>query len=105
MKNFLNYKEKTARIFYTEHALEEMNAEEEVITPEEVREVIFNGEVIEDYPGDRRGHSYLISLRTSQKRHIHVVCAPKESYLTIITVYAPTSNKWKGDFKIRREQK
>lgn len=103
MNNFLNYKEKTTRIFYTEHALEEMNTEEEVITPEEVREVISKGEIIEDYPEDRRGHSYLISFYTSQRKHIHVVCAPKESYLTIITVYIPTSNRWKGDFKTRRK--
>ncbi|HPD60174.1 MAG TPA: hypothetical protein PKV48_00225 [Thermodesulfobacteriota bacterium] len=36
------------KILFTLHALEEMNEEEEIITTDEVRRVIFKGEIIED---------------------------------------------------------
>jgi len=54
-----------------------MNAEEEIITPEEVREVIFKGEIIEDYPEDVRGHSCLMLGFSHKGRPIHVVCCSK----------------------------
>jgi len=34
------------KIIYTLHALDEMDAEDELITTDEVRHVIFNGEII-----------------------------------------------------------
>jgi hypothetical protein len=48
------------KIMYTNHALDEMNSEEKVITTEEIRGVILNGEMIEDYLDDKRGHSCLL---------------------------------------------
>jgi hypothetical protein len=38
------------KIIYTIHALDEMIAEGEMITKDEVRDVLFNGEIIENYP-------------------------------------------------------
>lgn len=55
-----------------------MNAPVDVITPDEVRNTVFPGEVIEDYPEDVRGHSYLILGTGNRKRPIHVVCSPKK---------------------------
>ena len=103
-KTFLEKIRKTAQrqIIYTEHALDRMNAENEMITLEEVREVVAQGEIIEDYPEDVRGHSCLMFVITSSRRPVHVVCAPKEQYLGIITVYVPSGLKWKDDFKTRR---
>jgi len=92
------------RIIYTEHALNEMNAEEEMITRDEVRQVIFEGEIIEDYPEDVRGHSCLMLAFTEKGRPVHVVCAPKEDYLGIITVYVPTEEKWEADFRTRKRK-
>jgi len=91
------------RIMYTEHALDEMNAEEDMISKDEVRQVIFQGEIIEDYPEDRRGHSCLMFGMSYKKRPVHVVCSPKEEYLGIITVYVPTENKWEKNFKTRKK--
>ena len=91
-------------IIYTEHALDEMNAEEEIITPEEVREVIFKGEILEDYPEDVRGHSCLMLGFSHKGRPIHVVCAPKEDYLGIITAYQPTEEKWEKNFRTRKRR-
>ena len=85
------------------HALDEMNAEDEMITTDEVKNVVFSGEMIEDYPEDKRGHSCLM-FGMSDKRPVHVVCAPKEEYLAIITAYIPSLEKWEADFKTRRKK-
>ncbi|MBA7650089.1 hypothetical protein ES703_57890 [subsurface metagenome] len=102
---FLNQIRKKAKkkIIYTEHAVDEMLAEEEMISKDEVRHVIFNGEIIEEYPHDKRGHSCLIFAKTAKMRPMHVVCSPKEDYLGIITVYVPTEDKWENNFKTRKE--
>jgi len=105
--NFLDRIRKVAekRIAYTEHALDELVAEEEIITCAEVREVIFKGKIIEDYPEDKRGHSCLMFCYSSKERPIHVVCSPKGDYLGIITAYVPVLEKWEKDFKTRRKSK
>ena len=107
MKRFLEEVKKAAerRIVYTEHALDEMNAEEEIISIDEIRQVISKGQIIEDYPEDKRGHSCLILSHTAKGRPVHVVCSPKEEYLGIITAYIPTLDKWKEDFKTRRRSR
>ena len=90
------------RILFTQHAVTEMLNEEDIIETGEIIEVIKNGTLLEDYPEDKRGHSCLLSGETNKKRTIHVVCAPKEEYLAIITVYEPDSKKWGDDFRKRR---
>ena len=74
------------KVLFTRHALDRMNAPERMIKKGEVYEAIENGQVVEDYPSDPRGHSCLIEARVAD-RTIHVVCAPKDEYLAIITVY------------------
>ncbi len=91
------------KVLYTLHALQQMNKPERMISKDEVREVIKNGEIIEDYPGDNRGHSCLLSGKTTLKRIVHVVCSPKPDYCAIITAYIPTEDGWKEGFK-RREK-
>ena len=92
------------KIIYTFHATNEMNAEDEMITTDEINFVIFNGEVIEDYPEDKRGHSCLMFGMPNNKRPVHVVCAPKEDYLAIITAYIPSLEKWETNFRTRRKK-
>ena len=90
------------RILYLPHAIEQMNAPDELITTEEVRAVIFDGKIIEDYPEDARGHSCLmLGYSPANNRPIHVVCSPKEEYLAIITAYLPDPDKWSSDFRKR----
>lgn len=81
-----------------------MNKEDELITTDEVRDVIFNGEIIEDYIEDKRGRSCLMLGTSYGKRPVHVVCAPKDEYLAIITAYIPSLEKWEADFKTRRKK-
>jgi hypothetical protein len=90
------------RILFLPHALDEMNAPDELISPEEVRAVVFRGEIIEDYPADPRGHSCLMLGFGMDARPVHVVCSPKREFLTVITVYLPDRQRWESDWKTRR---
>lgn len=89
------------RILYLPHAIRQMLRPDRMISREEVEKVIFHGEVIEDYPGDPRGHSCLIFYYEPPNRPIHVVCSPKGEYLAIITTYIPDPAEWSPDFKRR----
>ena len=73
-----------------------------MIAPSEIRSVIMQGEVIEDYPEDIRGLSCLLHGYGVGRRDIHVVCAPREDFLAIITAYLPTEEKWEQDLRARR---
>lgn len=92
------------RILYTPHALHQMNKLERMISKDEVREVIGQGEIIENYPEDSRGHSCLMARETALKRIVHVACSPKPDYLAIITAYIPTEDEWEEGFKQRKKR-
>jgi hypothetical protein len=74
---------------------------ERMITTAEVRAVIEEGMLVEDYPEDARGHSCLLLGHGEGDRPLHVVCAPKDDYLAIITAYLPSPAEWALDFKKR----
>ncbi|MBW4602843.1 MAG: DUF4258 domain-containing protein [Calothrix sp. FI2-JRJ7] len=78
-----------------------MSRPERMISTAEIETVVMTGEVIEDYPEDARGHSCLILGLVQSNRPIHVVCAPKDDYLAIITAYLPDPNQWSSDFRRR----
>ena len=90
------------KIIYTQHALDEMNTVEEMISKNEIKQVIFKGEIVENYPEDKRGHSCLMFGISDKNRPVHVVCSPKKEHLWIITTYIPSKDKWKYDFKTRK---
>lgn len=79
-----------------------MTRPERMITPSEVRRIIEDGALVEDYPEDARGHSCLLHGRGSRQRDIHVVCSPKPDYLAIITAYLPSEDEWERDFRTRK---
>jgi hypothetical protein len=90
------------RLLFLPHAIRQMSRPERMITTAEVTGVVGTGEVIEDYPEDVRGHSCLILGRGDDNRAVHVVCAPKDEYLAIITAYLPDPAQWTADFRRRR---
>jgi len=59
--------------------------------------VLDKGEIIEDYPEDPRGHSCLLLGKGTFERPVHVLCAPKDEYLAIITAYLPDEEEWQWD--------
>ncbi len=90
------------RIIYLPHAVRQMSRPERMISPFDVRTVVQQGELVEDYPGDSRGHSCLILGQGVDERSIHIVCSPKTDYLAIITAYIPDPREWEPDFKKRK---
>lgn len=75
---------------------------ERSISPEEIKYVIFTGEIIEDYPKDKYGPSCLIHGTSREGKILHVQCSIDPVW--IITAYDPTLNpeEWDDDFKKRR---
>lgn len=65
----------------------------------EIEQALLNGEILEQYPSDRRGESCLV-LGFSGARPIHVVLGwasrvePERTTLRVITVYIPQPPKW-----------
>jgi hypothetical protein len=91
------------KLLFLPHAIRQMNKPERMITTAEVQEVVLHGDVIEDYPEDARGHSCLMAGPFRGGRIIHVVCAPKEEYLAIITAYIPDAAEWDETGRQRRK--
>jgi hypothetical protein len=90
------------RILFLPHAIRQMSRPDRMISAQKVRRAVTKGDVIEDYPEDARGHSYLV-LGLGEGRHIHVVCAPKNDYLAIITAYLPDPAEWESDLRVRKQ--
>jgi hypothetical protein len=90
------------KLLFLPHAIRQMNKPDRMITAAEVRAVVLQADVIEDYPEDIRGHSCLLSGETSPGRIVHVVCSPKEDYLAIITAYIPEAGEWDETKRQRR---
>ena len=89
------------RIIFLPHAIRQMSRPDRLISRLDIRAVIFEGEVIEDYPEDQRGHSCLMLGFDAVDRPIHVVCSPKNEYLAIITAYLPFEDEWSDDLRSR----
>jgi hypothetical protein len=93
-------KVKTGDYRLTVHALE--RCVERDIWPDELKEVIISGEIIESYPEDKYGPSCLIWGMTEKGRLLHVQCSLNPVW--IITAYDPALNpeEWDANFKRRR---
>lgn len=73
------------------------------IPQKNVIEVIINGEIIEEYHEDKPFHSCLI-LGWAEGKPLHVVVSmdEKEEIVYIITVYKPSLDNFKDDYKTRK---
>lgn len=89
------------RLIYRVHALKRMF--ERGISSLDVRRVLEDGEVIEDYPADLPYPSRLVLARINN-RPLHVVAADdlrgEETY--IITAYEPDPLEWDQSFRRRK---
>ena len=74
------------------------------ISAADVRYVLENGKIIENYPEDRPYPSRLV-LGWREGRPIHVVAADNqaESETIIITVYEPDLDRWEPGLETRRK--
>jgi len=74
------------------HAETERYAED--ITLHDIETVIFDGQILEEYPDDPRGPSCLI-LGYIQNRPVHIVCGyTSTKWIRMVTVYIPKLPKW-----------
>ena len=92
------------KLLFLPHAVQQMMKPDRMIETEEIHKVIDSGNIIEDYPEDARGQSCLILGYGQKNRPVHIVCAPKEDYLAIITAYIPDQDLWSNDFTTRRKR-
>lgn len=92
---------RATRITFRVHAIRRMFRRR--ITAEDVRAVLENGEMIEDYPTDTPYPSQLI-LGWRGERPIHVVAAynAADDEAIVITAYQPDLEQWGADFKRRK---
>jgi hypothetical protein len=83
------------RRYKTSHHAE-AEREAETITIDDVKTAILNGELLEDYHDDPRGHSCLMLGIAEDGRPLHIVLTILEQIeeVLIITVYVPTHPKW-----------
>lgn len=86
---------------FSKHAVDQSILRQ--IRLQEIRAVIANGQIIENYPQDKYGPSCLILGLTEASRPIHIQCSyPTQSLIKIITMYEPDLNKWNENFTQRR---
>jgi hypothetical protein len=104
-EEFLSFIRKRAaqRILFSAHAIRQMSRPDRMISTTEARMVLDQGEIIEDYPEDARGHSCLILGKGTSSRPVHVICSPKDEYLAIITAYLPADDEWVDNFRVRKK--
>lgn len=83
------------RRYKTSHHAE-VEREAETITIDDIKAAILNGELLEDYPDDPRGHSCLVLGTAEDGRPLHVVLTilTQIEEVLIITIYVPTLPKW-----------
>jgi hypothetical protein len=89
---FIRDKAAADAFLVTQHAQQEMA--EEAVLLEDVLHAIAHGQVLENYPGHRRGSCCLLHGRDETGRDLHIVCTTTGSRLIIITVYRPRPPKW-----------
>jgi len=89
------------RIEWQTHALERMM--KRGISREIVKQVLLDGEIIEDYP-DEKPFPTALFLGWFQREPFHVVTAldSLSGYCFVITVYRPDLNHFEPDYKTRR---
>lgn len=82
----------------SDHAVKRMI--KRTIDLKEIKEVVLNGEIIEEYPDDKYSPSCLIYGKTITGRDLHVqISLPPK--VVLITVYVPDPAEW-INCKIRR---
>jgi uncharacterized DUF497 family protein len=92
---------KNQSIRWTDHILQRIFRRG--ISMDDVENVLFNGEIIEQYPTDYPFPSCLVMGYTKAGKVLHVVCGSNGEELWLITAYYPIPAEWTGDFRQRRK--
>ena len=93
---------KESSLRWTSHILERLLQRN--ISINDVKAVLSNCEIIEQYPNDYPFPSCLVIGHSKDGKIMHVVCGSNGSELWLITAYFPNPNEWSEDFKLRRKK-
>lgn len=91
---------KNDKVIITNHALE--RCRQRGIKQKDIRNCIFSGEIIEQYPEDFPFPSCLIFGYATDNKIIHVVASDEGNGSRIITAYIPDTGKFEEDLKTRK---
>ena len=88
-------------ISFSIHAIKRMF--ERHITEDEIHDVLFSGDTIENYPDDTPYPSRLM-FGWHNDRPLHIVVADnvEDNRWIVITVYEPNLGVWESDYKRRK---
>jgi len=87
---------------WTSHILERLFQRN--ISIDDVKAVLSNCEILEQYPNDYPFPSCLVFGHSIDGRIIHVVCGSNGVELWLITAYLPNPDEWSEDLKQRRKK-
>ncbi|MBR1642155.1 MAG: DUF4258 domain-containing protein [Butyrivibrio sp.] len=93
---------KQGNVIWREHAIKRLR--ERRITKDDVRNAIYNGEIIEERPDDIPTPCCLILGANVKCRFMHVICGVMDDMVYIISAYYPDPNKWEPDLISRKGQ-
>jgi len=101
LKEFITDILKDGRIEWQRHALQRML--ERDISRNDVKQVLLEGEIIEEYSKDQPFPSFLIPGFLEENKPLHVVAAldKKDGWCYIITAYQPDASRFKDNYKTR----
>ncbi len=89
-------RDKIARRMYefSRHAVDQ-SIQRNISVQEMEQAILAHSKLIEAYPEDKYGPSYLISGITEAERPIHIQCAcVDKSMMKIVTLYEPDPKRW-----------
>jgi len=85
---------------FSKHAVDQ-SILRDISVPELEEALLGDCIIVEDYPDDKYGPSFLILGFTNHGRPLHILCSyPFHPVLKIITLYQPEPSDWQ-DYRIR----
>ena len=91
---------KQGDVVWRDHAIQRLR--ERRITREDVRNAIYDGEIIEDRPDDIPTPCCLILGTNVKGRYLHVICGMLDDMVYIISAYYPDPDRWESDYTTRK---
>ena len=91
------------KILWTYHV--QMRLKGRTLSREVLLQAVNTYEVIESYPEDKYLPSYLVLCDSHEgMAHIHIATDVAGDNVRIVTVYRPSADEWKPDWKTRRSK-
>jgi len=90
-------------LILTKHIIQRF--EERGIILADVRKVILQGEIIEQYPEDYPFPSCLLLGLSINGEYLHACVASNHENIFVITAYHPGPDEWESDLKTRKKAK